>query len=79
MVNADIKPVVWLKRRQTKPGQLFRRGVKPSAVRTVKLDMVDEFLAHVHIVAQEAKKRRAEEARSRSQGCSLTHFSLSVS
>jgi hypothetical protein len=55
MVNADIKPVVWLKRRQTKPGQLFRRGVKPSAVRTVKLDMVDEFLAHVHIVAQEAK------------------------
>jgi hypothetical protein len=38
MVNADIKPVVWVKRRQTKPGQLFRRGVKPSAVRTVAVD-----------------------------------------
>lgn len=55
MTNADIKPVVWLKRRQTKPGQLFRAGVKPSAVRTVTLSTYESLLVAADILAQEAK------------------------
>jgi hypothetical protein len=70
MVNADIKPVVWLKRRQTKPGQLFRRGVKPSAVRTVTFSAAEkariqaalesEFLINTRAKALAAARKAAK-------------------
>ena len=36
VLPANVRPVVWLKRRNTKAGHFYRHGVKSSEVRVVK-------------------------------------------
>lgn len=67
--NADIRPVVWLKRRQQKPGKLFRAGVKPSAVRSVKLNTSEALDVCAAILYQEARNAQLKALAAARKGC----------
>jgi hypothetical protein len=55
VLPANVRPVVWLKRRAVKAGTFYNPRIKSSEVRSVVIDTATAFDAHIAILLQESK------------------------